>query len=247
MELPQEPTIYDYLVLSLRPRDVIATFNWDPLLFQAWLRNSEVADMPHLAFLHGNVAVGYSKITRRFGPVGMQISESEYLEPTNLLYPITRKDYKSDEFISLQWEIITRFLSDENTVRVTIFGYSAPKTDVEAIKLMKQAWASPGIRNMEQFEIIDVKSEDEVRLSWKEFIHDDHYNYCTNYFDSVLAYFPRRTSESYFHTYQALSYREIFQEPNPIPPDFKTLEEMRTWFAPLIQAEEEWKGKVRNK
>lgn len=30
MKLPEEATIYDYLVLSLRPRDVIATFNWDP-------------------------------------------------------------------------------------------------------------------------------------------------------------------------------------------------------------------------
>src|SRR4051812_24061815 len=26
MKLPNEPTIYDYLVLSLRPRDIIATF-----------------------------------------------------------------------------------------------------------------------------------------------------------------------------------------------------------------------------
>src|SRR5690606_24545958 len=30
MKLPNEPTIYDYLVLSLRPKDLIATFNWDP-------------------------------------------------------------------------------------------------------------------------------------------------------------------------------------------------------------------------
>lgn len=30
MELPNEPTVYDYLVLSLRAKDAIATFNWDP-------------------------------------------------------------------------------------------------------------------------------------------------------------------------------------------------------------------------
>ena len=35
MKLPNEPTIYDYLVLSLRSKDLIATFNWDPFLFQA--------------------------------------------------------------------------------------------------------------------------------------------------------------------------------------------------------------------
>ena len=36
MELPHKPTIYDYLVMSLRDKDVIATFNWDPFLYQAW-------------------------------------------------------------------------------------------------------------------------------------------------------------------------------------------------------------------
>ena len=31
MQLPDYPTIYDHLVLSLRNKDFIATFNWDPL------------------------------------------------------------------------------------------------------------------------------------------------------------------------------------------------------------------------
>src|SRR4030042_2784875 len=38
LKLPLQPTIYDYLVLSLREKDVIATFNWDPFLFQAFQR-----------------------------------------------------------------------------------------------------------------------------------------------------------------------------------------------------------------
>ncbi len=34
MQLPEnEATIYDYLILSLRPRDLIATFNWDHFFF----------------------------------------------------------------------------------------------------------------------------------------------------------------------------------------------------------------------
>ena len=33
LELPNPATIYDYLVLCLRPKDVIATFNWDPFPF----------------------------------------------------------------------------------------------------------------------------------------------------------------------------------------------------------------------
>jgi len=32
LEVPDEVTIYDRLVLSLRQKDVITTFNWDPLL-----------------------------------------------------------------------------------------------------------------------------------------------------------------------------------------------------------------------
>jgi hypothetical protein len=39
LRLPDTPTIYDYLLLALRPKDLIATFNWDPFLFQAFLRN----------------------------------------------------------------------------------------------------------------------------------------------------------------------------------------------------------------
>lgn len=32
MVIPDEPTIYDLLILSLTNKDCIATFNWDPLL-----------------------------------------------------------------------------------------------------------------------------------------------------------------------------------------------------------------------
>lgn len=93
MKLPNEPTIYDYLVLSLRPKDLIATFNWDPFLYQAFVRNSEVADMPYLCFLHGNVALGYSKEDKRCGPAGWYSKATEnYFEPTRLLYPIDQKD-----------------------------------------------------------------------------------------------------------------------------------------------------------
>ena len=59
LELPTYPTIYDYLVLSLRRKDIIATFNWDPLLFQAYKRNSSVAEMPTVIYLHGCCAIGY--------------------------------------------------------------------------------------------------------------------------------------------------------------------------------------------
>ena len=37
-EIPDTPTVYDFLILSLTEKDVIATFNWDPLLVQAYVR-----------------------------------------------------------------------------------------------------------------------------------------------------------------------------------------------------------------
>ena len=35
LRIPPTPTLYDHLLLALRKKDVVATFNWDPLLLQA--------------------------------------------------------------------------------------------------------------------------------------------------------------------------------------------------------------------
>ena len=87
MQLPNKPTIYDYLVLSLRPRDIIATFNWDPFLYQAWCRNMHVGDYPYIAFLHGTVSLGYDQADKRSGPAGMYSKKTlNYFEPSKLLF-----------------------------------------------------------------------------------------------------------------------------------------------------------------
>jgi len=57
LEISDQPNLYDHLVLSLRKKDVIATFNWDPLLVLAYRRNSQKFELPNLLFLHGNVKV----------------------------------------------------------------------------------------------------------------------------------------------------------------------------------------------
>jgi hypothetical protein len=59
LTLPATPTLYDYLVLSLRPKDAIVTFNWDPLLPQAYKRWRHLgAILPEVFYLHGNVDIG---------------------------------------------------------------------------------------------------------------------------------------------------------------------------------------------
>lgn len=240
MELPIKPTIYDYLVMSLRDKDVIATFNWDPFLFMAWWRNYLHGSSPRLVFLHGNVAVGYNTEHNMMGRAGMYSRDGKiYFEPTPLLYPVKHKDYSSDPFIKLSWDILQERLDKSkcNTHNVTIFGYSAPVSDVKAMGLMKKAWGSVDDRNLEQFEIIDVRSEDEVTYSWRNFIHTHHYYYCNSFFDSSLALYPRRTDEAFFCHFLPLTPEEAFVDSNPVPRDFQTFEEMWDWYQPLIDKE----------
>ena len=243
LQLPDQPTIYDYLVLSLRSRDLIATFNWDPFLYQAWIRNYENKDWdkPYIAFLHGNVAIGYSPLDKRCGPAGMYAKATgNYMEPTRLLFPVTEKNYNDDEFIKSQWDMLENFLGDKTVKLVTVFGYGAPETDVEAVALMDKAWGGGNLRNMEQFEIIDIRNEKTVVAQWRKFIESHHYDYSTNFFDSSLARNPRRTSESYFQHIEPLNIHEAFSASNPVPNNFKTMNELWSWFQPLIEAEKKW-------
>lgn len=243
MELPDKATIYDHLVLSLRPNDLIASFNWDPFLFQAYTRNRKVADLPDLAFLHGNVAIGYNKEDDRAAFAGMTHKiTGRYYAPTKLLYPVTMKNYNDDDFIKGEWKKVKVYLKSQHTCLVTIFGYGAPETDIEAKTLLNKAWGTSKKRSMEQFEIIDIRTEDEVRDVWDNFIHSHHYDYSTNYFDSSLANNPRRTRENYHQHIYFLSEDEAFSESNPIPNDIHSLKDLWEWHRPLIEVERRHKS-----
>jgi len=53
MQLPEYPTLYGHLLLSLRKQDLVAIFNWDPLLFDSWERLDELfgrAYLPQVVF-----------------------------------------------------------------------------------------------------------------------------------------------------------------------------------------------------
>jgi hypothetical protein len=139
MELPDEPTNYDHLVLSLREKDIIATFNWDPLLLQAYRRNAQRFKLPRILFLHGNVGIGFCTKDKVAGINGSRCSKCGHVfEPTKLLYPVSEKNYHLDGFVSLQWEELNQSL--QRAFMITIFGYGAPQSDVSAIELMKSAW-----------------------------------------------------------------------------------------------------------
>lgn len=93
--LPDEPTVYDYLVMSLTSKDLIATFNWDPFLVQAIGRAQKYTqNIPQVAFLHGNVAVGYCPKDNIMGNVGRMCKCGTLLRPMKLLFPIKKKELR---------------------------------------------------------------------------------------------------------------------------------------------------------
>ena len=224
LKLPEHVTIYDYLVLSLRGKDMIATFNWDPFLYQACQRNHKVAEMPHVAYLHGSVAVGYCFKDRTKGPVGYPCSKCGILfsEP-KLLYPVKEKSYSDDPAIKTEWLDLQNFL--KHAYIFTIFGYSAPKTDVEAIKLLKEGWGNPQKRNLEEIELINILKAEELSKNWSDFIHTHHYGVIKSFFESWSFIHPRRTCEAMWETLM-----ECNPYPNTSPPKTKSLKELQNWF-----------------
>ncbi|WP_350343264.1 hypothetical protein PRVXT_002556 [Proteinivorax tanatarense] len=196
-KLPESPTVYDYLIMGLTSKDLIATFNWDPLLVQAYARAmAYTTNLPQLAFLHGNVAVGCCLEDNVMGNVGMPCRCGNPLAPTKLLFPIKNKDYASDISISKSWKSLNNAL--EVAYMVTIFGYSAPKSDVEAIAMLKKAWGAAEERKYEEIEIVDLRDEYEVIESWEDFIHTHHYSYHNSFFTTTIGRCPRRSCEATF-------------------------------------------------
>lgn len=232
LEILDHPTIYDHLLLSLREKDVVATFNWDPFLLQAYRRNAQKVRPPRLLFLHGNVGVGYCEKHKVAGINGNRCSKCGCtLTPTKLLYPIAEKNYHLNGFISSQWEELNQHL--KSAFMVSIFGYGAPQSDVSAIDLMKSAWGDVNTREMEQTEIIDIRSEDDLQNTWGPFIHSHHYETHSSFYDSWIANHPRRTGEAYINQY----WNAQFIDNNPIPKEL-AFPDLWAWYEPLKQAED---------
>jgi hypothetical protein len=240
--IPSAPTAYDFLLLSLRKGDCVFSFNWDPILVQSLLRLQAlgVTELPRLNFLHGNVAIGYCLEDHVTGLVdGPQVRAKQCshcglpFEPTQLLYPIGRKDYTKDQFIQQQWVEAKEILG--SAYFFTVFGYSAPETDVEAVSILKDAWGTPDKRFMEQIEIIDAPGVPEETLHdrWESFINTHHYEIHDSFFESWLANHPRRGFEAYWNQY----WLGELTENNPVPIEAHSLLELVAWYEPLIEVE----------
>ena len=235
VEIGDDPTVYDHLLLGLRSKDVIATFNWDPLIVQAEarLRLAGVMNLPQVVFLHGNVAITACMDDRKAGLAGQSCpSCGRKMDPVPLMYPVTEKNYEANSFISHAWGSLRWGL--EHGRIVTIFGYRAPVSDVAAIAEFKRAWGTPDERQFEQFEFI-VRPEsdhDETRERWDDFVHTHHYDVWDDFFESWIALHPRRTGEVYFRQFIEAN----FVDTNPVPRGLD-LESTIDWYRELMKHE----------
>lgn len=173
MSLPDKATIYDRLLVSLRPKDAVFTFNWDPFLFDAHQRNRGKVSLPEIFFLHGNVRINVP-----------------------LLYPVREKNYTSNPHIKRSWDEAKRLFKDSFTF--TVFGYSAPDSDKDAMELLKRAWLEESEREFEHIEIIDTAPNPALEDKWKDFIPTGHGQLRKTFEESRIARWPRRSCESLF-------------------------------------------------
>lgn len=232
MTLPAEATLYDRLLLSVRDTDLIATFNWDPFLPLAYARNAHIKRLPQIAFLHGNVEIAVCLKDRIVAFRWQQCQQcGEPLRPSRLLYPVKHKDYNTDPFVKNEWKRLKWFLSE--AYMLTIFGYGAPSTDIEAVDLMSHAWKNNLRFELGQVNIVDVKPERQIEKTWEPFFCRNHYGIFRTFQATWLSRHPRRSCE-------ALAFATLQNSPwknNPLP-RFKSLRRLHQWLAPLISEEE---------
>lgn len=199
MQIPAKPTLYDYLILFLRNKDCIATFNWDPLLLQAYNRVNRITnDLPQLIFLHGSVAVGLCKSCMRYEPLQNENCSKcgKHLVMSKLLYPVKNKDYQSDNFIRHSWSELENYL--ERAEILTIWGYSAPKSDVAAREIMYKVFTKV-FRRLDFIEIIDIADKNSLCKNWEDFAEKTNYHLDIkeNLLDTYIGKYPRRSIDAY--------------------------------------------------
>lgn len=218
-------TMYDQLVLSLRAKDTIVSFNWDPLLPYAYRRNGFLKTLPSLWFLHGNVKIGLCADDNIIGWTDDKCRKcGNPLSPGPLLYPISHKDYDSDPIIAESW----RHFEDElsNAYFLTIFGYSAPVTDEVARTRFISKLKSNSMIGFMEMEIIDPNAEKLLETRYSGIYDNLHVSCVDEFSNSWLLMHPRLTCEA---IYQAI------MMVNPIKPypmiETENLVELQSWYS----------------
>ena len=78
------------------------------------------------------------------------------------------------------------------------------------------------------------ESEEELIETWQDFIHTHHHNITTDFYQSSIGLFPRRTCEAEWN--YSMPEKPEFYPQNPIPKNLG-FKELWEWYRPLIVAE----------
>jgi hypothetical protein len=227
IEIADHITLYDKIVLSLRKKDIIATFNWDPLLAYAYRRHGHLKILPAILFLHGNVKQGVCNVHKRLGWNDDLCDVCrEPMKRTKLLYPVSNKDYSHDPIIREQWNILDHYLDE--AYFITVFGYSAPYTDIDARSRIIDHIANNRRKGILQVELIDLKSDELSKTTFKDIYANHHCSLLGNFDQSWLSKHPRFSCEA---LYEATMQQKPIQ---PIPfPKTDSIEDFREWVEAL--------------
>lgn len=156
------------------------------------------------------------------------------LVPSRLLYPIEKKNYDDDSYIKSQWNALEFYLKE--AYMLSIFGYSAPNTDISAKEKIFKSWRGQlnGKDQIDRVEIIDKRGCDKniLKSTWEDFIYSHHVRVFDDIFDSFALKHPRRSGEAYLG---AILNGEFIPD-NP-PPQTKSLEDLWYWYGDRVSAE----------
>jgi len=144
---------------------------------------------------------------------------------------VREKNYRDDPFIANEWEVLESFLC--RAYLFTIFGYSAPTSDIDAVSLLKDTWQRNPLKEVAQIDLINTAPSKTLEESWNEFFVRDHYGIHTEFRTTRLARFPRRTCDAFA---AATLLCEPWAESRPLP-EFQALEELQRWAQPLVDEE----------
>ena len=192
--------------------------------------------MPQLAFLHGNVAIGFCDDDRVCGWHDDSCNKcGRPFAPSPLLFPVENKDYTSEPSIRSQWSLLERELA--NAYFVTILGYSAPTTDAAAREIPLDVWSENKTREIAQVELIDIRPEDQLIASWDRFIVRNNYGTGTTVQRAYSSRHPRRSCDALFAA-------TMMQNPWKADwlPDLTDPDELRGWVETLWKEETRLRG-----
>lgn len=114
-----------------------------------------------------------------------------------LLFPIGEKDYSSYSVIQNQWHRALYYLS--RAAGITIYGYSAPASDLNAVELLKSAFKQSNTQDIAPFTIINLKKNESVQKSkWKDFFDARMVFFCESFEETILWSHPRVSLEAMF-------------------------------------------------